>query len=400
MAPTTNGLTNGGATTHYNFTYDDSLSAPLNPTGPEPARTNGVIAACESDFNLMAGWFGNIALDVPTPIPVNVTQNGGGAGWNLNNGNLTITINPDTRGASHIRYLLVSEMVEQFMRAQQANRADNWFGAGTEGSNGEGLSRFLGAQCLAVNGLGNPPTDFRNSNLWLQTTRQDYVNTNPPGASTDDGPDAVTGCALLFIYYLFGQLGYSVDAIVGAGASTLAGVYKNLTGDSDDPFPAFSRLLNIYYPGTATISGPNLDNPFPLQEEQQHTFYRGTDGAINHIFWHPTNQFYWDQWTSRAGAPLAEGNPATMVWPNQQHVFYRGADGYINHIFWDSPSNGIYWDQWTQKAGAPPAAGDPATMVWPGQQHVLYRGRDGSINHFFWDQASNGLYWEHWTQRT
>lgn len=32
------GLTNGDVTTHYRFQYDDSLNAPINPTGPEPAR--------------------------------------------------------------------------------------------------------------------------------------------------------------------------------------------------------------------------------------------------------------------------------------------------------------------------------------------------------------------------
>src|SRR4051794_40709000 len=57
MAPTSNGLTNGGQTTHYQFTYDDSLGG---TGGIEPARTNQVIANCEADFNLMSGWFNNI----------------------------------------------------------------------------------------------------------------------------------------------------------------------------------------------------------------------------------------------------------------------------------------------------------------------------------------------------
>lgn len=162
MAFTTAGLTNGGATSHYEFQYDDSLKQTVaNPMGPEPARTNAVIAACENDFNLMWGWFGNIGLDVNTPIPVNVTQNGGGASWHLSgpfwegviSGNLTVTINPGNGAASVIRYLLVTEMVEQFMRSQNKG----WYGQGTEGSQGEGLSRFLGAQFLLANGLGNPP---------------------------------------------------------------------------------------------------------------------------------------------------------------------------------------------------------------------------------------------------
>ena len=50
MAPTSAGLTNGGQTTHYQFTYDNSLGG---PGGIEPARTNQVLANCEADFNLI-----------------------------------------------------------------------------------------------------------------------------------------------------------------------------------------------------------------------------------------------------------------------------------------------------------------------------------------------------------
>jgi hypothetical protein len=206
--------------------------------------------------------------------------------------------NINTVNANIVRYLIVQEMVEQFERAQ-TNRALGqlfsaleqltlspialsaviglllesgivlklgWFGQGTEGSEGEGLSRFLGAQFLAVNGLGtppgNPPAGYANSNQWLQTTaRADFVS-NPKG--TDDGPDAVTGCALLFIYYLFSQLGFSVNAIVAAGANPLSGAYRCLTADTTDPFLTFKQILDAAFPGTSTITSGNLDNPFPL----------------------------------------------------------------------------------------------------------------------------------------
>ena len=55
MAFVTTGLTNGGVTKHYRFSYDQALAG---PGGPEPARTNAVIAACETDYTAMAGWFG------------------------------------------------------------------------------------------------------------------------------------------------------------------------------------------------------------------------------------------------------------------------------------------------------------------------------------------------------
>ena len=41
MALTQNGLNQQGKTTHYTFWYDDSFAA---SHGPEPARTNAVIA--------------------------------------------------------------------------------------------------------------------------------------------------------------------------------------------------------------------------------------------------------------------------------------------------------------------------------------------------------------------
>jgi hypothetical protein len=137
MAQTSNGLTNGGATAHYQFSYDDSLSAPINPGGPEPARTNAVIAACEADFNQMAGWFGNIALDVNFTIPVSITQNGGGASWSLSGGNLSITINPGNGNQAFVRYLLVAEMVEQYMRAQGLG----WYGNNTLSSMASAIHR-------------------------------------------------------------------------------------------------------------------------------------------------------------------------------------------------------------------------------------------------------------------
>ena len=257
MTLTTNNLTNGGVTAHYRFQYDDSLSAPLNPGGPEPARTNAVIAAVENDFNQMSGWFANIALDVNFTIPVNVTQNSGGASWGLSGGNLTVTINPGNGNAAFVRYLLVAEMVEQYMRAQGLG----WYGSGTEGSEGEGLSRFLSGQFFIINGFGNPPAGFANSNSWLNSPRADFVNNIN---LTDDGPDAITGCATLFIWYLFAQLGFTINQIVAAGANTLGGVYRNLTGDTADPFPFFKQLMDTAFPGTATITTGNLDNPFPL----------------------------------------------------------------------------------------------------------------------------------------
>ena len=297
MALTTKDLTNGGRTAHYQFQYDDSLAG-----GSEPTRTNAVLAACEGDFNLMTNWFRGTGLDVDFPIPASVTQNSGGASWSISGRSLTVTINPGNGNAASVRYLLVSEMVEQFMRAH--NRG--WFGAGTEGSQGEGLSRFLAARFLSFNGLGNPPAGFDNSNRWLASNRLDWVNNIRAG---DDGPDEVTGCSLPFIYYLFSQLGFPVDDIIAAGANTLGGVFRNLTGEiTANPFPRFKRLIDSYFPGASIITGGNLDDPFPLKN------LRSTPGEI---LWHnsmtnETQIWFWDghRVIGRATVVGEDGRPA------------------------------------------------------------------------------------------
>jgi hypothetical protein len=258
MTLTSANLANGGVTAHYRFQYDDSLST---PGGLEPARTNAVIAACEGDFNLMSAWFGNLALNANFPIPVSVTQNTGGASasWPSDNPRaISVTANPGSSAASFIRYLLVAEMVELFMRDQ----GRGWFGPTTEGTEGEGLSRFLSRQFMLVSGLGNPPDRFADSNKWLNSVRMDFVNSPP---TSDNRADEMTGCATLFIWYLFSQLGFSVGSIVAAGATPLSAVYRKLTGDTTDPFLTFKALVDAILPGTQQITSGNLDNPFPAR---------------------------------------------------------------------------------------------------------------------------------------
>jgi hypothetical protein len=130
---------------------------------------------------------------------------------------------------------MVAEIVEVFMRAQGLG----WFGSRKEGSEGEGLSRFLAAQFLALNGFGNPPAQFLNSNTWLGSDRGDFVNKT-------EATDA-----------------FSINAIVAAGASPLSAVYKKLMGDPSDPFALFKALLDKILPGKSTITSGSRDNPFP-----------------------------------------------------------------------------------------------------------------------------------------
>jgi hypothetical protein len=283
MTFVTTGLTNNGRTNHYQIQYDDSLSM---ADGRD--RANALIAACENDFDLMQGWFGGIDLTFSYPITVQIAPGSyASASWGP-----PIVLKPGNgSNIGLVRYLLVSEVVEMFMLAQ--NRG--WYGGDNEGSAGEGLSRFLAAQFLIANGLGVTEPGFALANSWMTTSREDFVNNVDPG---DNKIDEKTGCAILFIYYLNVQLGFNINEILSAGSKQLSGVYKNLTGDSSDPFPYFKSLLDDAFPGTTSIPGSNPDNPYPLgtlsfvvdkstfgKDEVQDVVSPPQNGTFSKAFW-------------------------------------------------------------------------------------------------------------------
>src|ERR1700722_6355195 len=109
MSNITKGLTTGGVTAHYQFSYDELLGG---KGGVEPARTNAVIAACEGDYNLMSGWFGG-GISV-TGMSVQVTTQSNGAGWSGSPSSSTIQLK--AQGASYsnnpayLRYLIIAEV--------------------------------------------------------------------------------------------------------------------------------------------------------------------------------------------------------------------------------------------------------------------------------------------------
>lgn len=252
-------LLNAGSTTHYSVSYDDSLS---RADGLDRARA--LLAVCEQDYTMMANWFNGLSLPYATPVAVNIVPGGyAGASWGP-----PISLRPGNgSGMDVVRYLLVAEVVEMLMLTQDKG----WFASDhtNEGAAGEGLSRFLSTEFLVQSGLGTSEPYFDTARFWLNSERQDYVNNID---EHDHAPDEKSGCATLFIYYLSYQLGHDINHIVGAAAPTLAGVYRNLTGATDDPFPAFKQMLDAAFPrytpdGTpinSSIPGPNPDNPYPL----------------------------------------------------------------------------------------------------------------------------------------
>jgi hypothetical protein len=256
MAFVTTGLTHGGLTTHFQIKYHNSLS-----TADGKHLANALIAVCETDYKLMSDWFGGIAVAVPITVQIDKTLTDG-ATWKGEWEDSTVTLAvPSGITVDRLRYALVAEVTEMFMRAQ----GKGWYGTDNEGSAGEGLSHFLANQFLLANRLGVVDPSAFPANEWMSTTRDDYVNIVDPN---DYSAGPKSGCAILFIYFLNLQLGFSVNRIIAAAAPHLTGnltrVYKNLTGKHDNPFPHFKQLLDTAFPGKAEIPPTTNFSPFPL----------------------------------------------------------------------------------------------------------------------------------------
>jgi len=387
MTLTSTGLTGAGRTAHYQIQYDDTLA---DADGLD--RANGLIAVCEDDYNLMAGWFGGISLTVGVPVTVNIVPGSyASAGWGP-----PINLVPGNGSPLHVvRYLLVAEVTEMFMLAQDKG----WFApdGSNEGSAGEGLSRVLSAEFLQVRGLGYNEQGFDTADLWLNSDRADFVNHIDTG---DHQPDPKSGCATLFINYLRYQLGYQLPRIIAAASTELAGVYRNLTSRTDDPFPPFKALLDKYYPRTdaaghpisSAIPGPNPDNPWPLDQVPFYGIGRllpGNYGSGELLVYHPGTFKWWLstfahdalQWTlvgdTSGFGQVGDGRP---IWTGDftgsghaQVLFYFPGDG----NWWLGTVNGntLGWTQAGNTSGFGNTSQDPTwigSFSGSGRAEVLF----------------------------
>lgn len=158
-----------GSTSHYSIFYDTSI---LTKADGED-RANKLKAVCENDFALMSAWFTNVTIRYSPPFVVRIEAGGGNyASWGSDStGLFPISIFANTgESLDLVRYLLVCEVTEMFMESQINGSKKNkgWYGQGSEGSNGEGLSLFLGRRFLLDIGSGVTPAGVASS--WLDSS--------------------------------------------------------------------------------------------------------------------------------------------------------------------------------------------------------------------------------------
>jgi len=234
--------TQQGTTTNFNVFFENALGA------NGPVLADAVLANCEQDLATLLNVFGNITIP-GLPFNVYVVTGNFGAYHATCAATELHCAAFDGTNADLVRMLMVAEADEVCMAAQGA-------GWNCGFSNGEALSRILATDAYPAQLDG-----FASAASWLNSARKDYVNQND---KSDQNYESI-GCAALFINYLRNQTGFQfpIAQIVQNGGPTLAETYQNLTGNNDDPFPAFADLLNTKFPAGQQANWPD-DNPFPI----------------------------------------------------------------------------------------------------------------------------------------
>jgi hypothetical protein len=240
-------------------------------------RAQALPNGCEADYTTMCEWFGiavGAGLGPANRVVVTLTKDVRGAsnsGYSTHNPQMSVNANLGGSDDS-VLSLFAAEMIEILMSFKGNFDPRN--------SAGEGLSR-VAADILHP--ASAPVTKDNNVNAWLASDptkdptsakadtefRKDWISVNFTGGELKAGgfvpgdQDSYSfGCAMLFIFYLKDQLGYTMSEIVQNGLGTLDDTYRSLAKTSISAFPQFKRLLDFNFPPASPAAA--RDNPFPL----------------------------------------------------------------------------------------------------------------------------------------
>ena len=244
--PTTNLKKHPSQTPHFTVSVDSGLGQ----TGTNVA--NNILQTCEQDFVTLQGYFGGIT---PPSMPFHLIVTSGNQGASHATCAATaLSIGAHSGSIGFMRSLVIAEEDEVFEAA---------FGHGWNCgfSNGEGLSRVLANDMVP----GVEPAGFVSPPVWLDgpsdidgVLREDWISKTD---HTDTNYFSI-GCSVLFLNWMRFQLKFTWNQIIAAGAATLGGTYKNLTGQNDG-WTKFKALMDAKFP-PGQPSGVTVDNPFPL----------------------------------------------------------------------------------------------------------------------------------------
>lgn len=387
----------GAKTEHFDIFWPSSLQA----DGKGQAIAESIARHCETDFNIISGYFLDTKID---HFNVYILGNRKAGSFHYGCGGTDLYVDP---GAPNLG--LVAEMVEVFEDAY----GYGWYcGA----SNGEGLSRVL-AEALYPAEMDIRGLDYSSGSFWLNALRPDYVD-----QTYESDQDFVSiGCATLFLNWLRFQHGYKWEQIILSGGpseqgnifpvGTLGATFKNLTKRSDG-YTQFLSFMNKNFPITQEVPrGIASDTPFPFPASSQwhdwenlggtltssptvasrargsmDCFTRSKDGDLD---WKALDGS--DVFDSNLGHPQSgkfKGAPAAVSWRYERlDVFVRGSDDALWHrrfsLFMVPPFN-----DW-QKIDIEIADAAAVASWAPNRLDVFTRSSDGEIIHTFSDGGSH-----------
>jgi len=217
----------------------------------------------ENDFWHLTNWFGGTTAFGPgNRVNVRFIYEGISGSDNYgysSDGSTILNLNgaPSANPVDQvIRMHFVAEFSEVLMSYNNQRGPTTWEASK---SHGEGLSQFC-AYMMAPAGY-NAFYGPGFENTWLKSTHPDWVSNTE---NTDKIPLSY-GCALLFLFYLYGQKGFDVPTIIRNGGANLAETYTKLTGRAD-AFNPFDSLLSAFFPLNDRNARLDVVNPFPLKQ--------------------------------------------------------------------------------------------------------------------------------------
>ena len=349
-------------TSNFQIQYDPAeYSGPGEITRVQK-RAEAFVTGCEPDCAVQCEWSGVAAGALFGPsnrVIVTLTKsfnnkelNGAtNTGYSTSHPEMWVNpqVNPPGISDDIVLGFFAAEMIEILMSFKGSwNRGD---------SGGEGLSR-VAAELLHpqfggsfVNAwLASDPTIDPTSAVADSEFRKNWVSQNftrgplKAGGSVNGDDDSYSiGCAMLFIYYLKSQLGFSMFQIVQRGGPTPGDTYQALTkGQLTKGFWEFKSLLAEHFP--LGVKSPT-DDPFPLSPV-------------------PVS-------TNTAPGAASSGNTTALV--------FTGTDGRIFYKWWDLGQGGQVYGE--LEGGGRTDAAPAAALVGPQHNYlfVVINGLDGNL---------------------